>query len=103
FTPCDELKAYRRGEEWDPRQAEEQRRMKEAAQWQAEEEALHRQAKVTPLSNYKDKYSHLIGWVAAKDATQAMEANKAYSCAECGKGDGGRREGGGELPDPPPS
>uniref|UniRef100_A0A1W7RD47 Sperm associated antigen 7 n=1 Tax=Agkistrodon contortrix contortrix TaxID=8713 RepID=A0A1W7RD47_AGKCO len=81
FAPCDEeLEAYRRGEDWDPRQAEERRRAKEAAARRAAEEALRGPAEVTPLSDYKDKYSHLIGRVAAKDAAQAMEANKAYGC-----------------------
>uniref|UniRef100_A0A7N5P8V6 Sperm-associated antigen 7-like n=1 Tax=Ailuropoda melanoleuca TaxID=9646 RepID=A0A7N5P8V6_AILME len=79
FAPCDEeLEAYRRGEEWDPRQAEERRRMKEALQRQEAEEALRGPAKVTPPSEYK--YSHLIGQLAAKDAAQALEANKAYGC-----------------------
>lgn len=31
-----------------------------------------------PHSNYKDKYEHLIGKVAAKDAAQATTANKSY-------------------------
>lgn len=37
---------------------------------------------VNPQSDYKEKYSHLIGKVAAKDAAHAMEANKAYGCGE---------------------
>jgi len=31
-----------------------------------------------PHSNYKDKYEHLIGKVAAKDAAQITTANKSY-------------------------
>ncbi|KAM6453331.1 sperm-associated antigen 7 [Liasis olivaceus] len=81
FAPCDEeLEAYRRGEEWDPQQAEERRRMKELAQRRAEAEALRGPAEVSPQSDYKEKYSRLIGTVAAKDAAHAMEANKAYGC-----------------------
>nr|XP_020655437.1 sperm-associated antigen 7 [Pogona vitticeps] len=81
FAPSDEeLEAYRRGEEWDPQQAEEKRRLKELAQKQAEEEALKGPTVVNPNTDYKDKYSHLIGKVAAKDAAHAMEANKAYGC-----------------------
>ncbi|KAM3820867.1 sperm-associated antigen 7 [Vipera latastei] len=81
FSPCDEeLEAYRRGEDWDPRQAEERRRAKEAAQRRAEEEALRGPAEATPPSDYKDKYSQLVGWVAVKDAAQVMEANKSYGC-----------------------
>ncbi|XP_034992458.1 sperm-associated antigen 7 [Zootoca vivipara] len=81
FAPSDEeLDAYRRGEEWDPQQAEEKRRLKELAQRQAEEEALKGPTVVNPNTDYKDKYSHLIGKVAAKDAAHTMEANKAYGC-----------------------
>lgn len=39
---------------------------------------------VNPNTDYKDKYSHLIGKVAAKDAAHTMEANKAYGCGEWG-------------------
>ncbi|XP_015283359.1 PREDICTED: sperm-associated antigen 7 [Gekko japonicus] len=81
FAPSDEeLETYRRGEEWDPQQAQEKRRLKELAQKQAEEEALRGPTVVHPNSDYKDKYSHLIGKVAAKDAAHTMEANKAYGC-----------------------
>ncbi|KAL8176987.1 UNVERIFIED_CONTAM: Sperm-associated antigen 7 [Gekko kuhli] len=81
FAPSDEeLETYRRGEEWDPQQAQEKRRLKELAQKQAEEEALRGPRAVRPNSDYKDKYSHLIGKVAAKDAAHTMEANKAYGC-----------------------
>ena len=31
-----------------------------------------------PQSNYKDKYQHLIGTVAAKDAAEATTANRSY-------------------------
>ncbi|XP_068187639.1 sperm-associated antigen 7 homolog isoform X2 [Antennarius striatus] len=33
-----------------------------------------------PNSNYRDKYSHLIGTSAAKDAAHTLEANRAYGC-----------------------
>ncbi|KAJ7313316.1 hypothetical protein JRQ81_004606 [Phrynocephalus forsythii] len=81
FAPSDEeLEAYRQGQEWDPQQAEEKRRLKELAQKQAEEEAQKGPVVVSPNTDYKDKYSHLIGKVAAKDAAHTMEANKAYGC-----------------------
>lgn len=35
-----------------------------------------------PNSNYKDKYSHLIGTSAAKDAAHTLEANRTYGCGE---------------------
>lgn len=81
FAPCDEeLEAYRRGEEWDPLKAEEKRRLKELAQREAEKAAMKAPSSVNPNSDYKDKYSHLIGKVAAKDAAHTLEANKAYGC-----------------------
>ncbi|KAM3910198.1 sperm-associated antigen 7 [Leptodactylus fuscus] len=81
FAPCDEeLEAYRRGEEWDPLKAEEKRKLKELAQREAEEAALKAPSSVNPNSDYKDKYSHLIGKIAAKDAAHTLQANKAYGC-----------------------
>ncbi|XP_029436520.1 sperm-associated antigen 7 [Rhinatrema bivittatum] len=81
FAPSDEeLEAYRKGEEWDPQKAGEKRKLKELAQKEAEEEALRGPMKVNPSTDYKDKYSHLIGKVAAKDAAHTLEANKAYGC-----------------------
>ena len=37
----------------------------------------------SPASNYRDKYSHLIGTSAAKDAAHTLQANSAYGCGEC--------------------
>ncbi|XP_044138649.1 sperm-associated antigen 7 [Bufo gargarizans] len=80
FAPCDEeLEAYRRGEEWDPLKAEEKRRLKELAQ-REEDDATKAPSNVNPNSDYKDKYSHLIGKMAAKDAAHTLQANKAYGC-----------------------
>lgn len=50
------------------------------------EEATSSQVKkpeTCPNSNYKDKYSHLIGTSAAKDAAHTLEANRTYGCGEC--------------------
>lgn len=50
------------------------------------EEATSSQTKkpeTCPNSNYKDKYSHLIGTSAAKDAAHTLEANQTYGCGEC--------------------
>ncbi|XP_077117676.1 sperm-associated antigen 7 [Ranitomeya variabilis] len=81
FAPCDEeLESYRRGEEWDPVKAEEKRKMKELAQQEAEKDAMKTPSSVNPNSDYKDKYSHLIGKMAAKDAAHTLQANKAYGC-----------------------
>ncbi|KAG9462471.1 hypothetical protein GDO78_014069 [Eleutherodactylus coqui] len=81
FAPCDEeLESYRCGEEWDPVKAEEKRRLKELAQREAEEDERKGPSSVNPNSDYKDKYSHLIGKIAAKDAAHTLQANKAYGC-----------------------
>ncbi|XP_061596814.1 sperm-associated antigen 7 homolog [Cololabis saira] len=82
FAPSDEeLEAYRKGEEWDPKLAEQRRRLKEQAALEAA--AASSQTEKTPVcpnSNYRDKYSHLIGTSAAKDAAHTLEANSAYGC-----------------------
>ncbi|KAM4747865.1 sperm-associated antigen 7 [Rhinophrynus dorsalis] len=81
FAPSDEeLDAYRKGEDWDPRKAEEKRKLKELAQKEAEDEALRAPSTINPATDYKDKYSHLIGKIAAKDAAHTLQANKAYGC-----------------------
>ncbi|KAK3733372.1 hypothetical protein RRG08_004799 [Elysia crispata] len=77
FAPSDEeLLAYRRGEEWDPEKAKELAKQKEA------EERLARGDKqgagVTPAYNYREKYKHLIGEEAAKDAAREMQSNTSY-------------------------
>lgn len=43
---------------------------------------------VSPTSDYKDKYSHLIGKGAAKDAAHVLQANKTYGCGEATVGAG---------------
>jgi len=34
--------------------------------------------KIEPTSNYRDKYNHIIGTSAAKDAAKKTEANKSF-------------------------
>ncbi|XP_004433274.1 PREDICTED: sperm-associated antigen 7 isoform X1 [Ceratotherium simum simum] len=93
FAPSDEeLDSYRRGEEWDPQKAEEKRKLKELAQRQEEEAAQQGPVVVSPASDYKDKYSHLIGKGAAKDAAHMLQANKTYGCGEATVGAGQGRE-----------
>uniref|UniRef100_A0A671KHS1 Sperm associated antigen 7 n=1 Tax=Sinocyclocheilus anshuiensis TaxID=1608454 RepID=A0A671KHS1_9TELE len=48
-------------EEWDPRKAEERRRRKEQAALEMEEASRSQKRPASPNSNYRDKYSHLIG------------------------------------------
>ena len=43
---------------------------------------------VSPATDYKDKYSHLIGKGAAKDAAHMLQANKTYGCGEATVGAG---------------
>uniref|UniRef100_A0A3B1J3L4 Sperm-associated antigen 7 homolog n=2 Tax=Astyanax mexicanus TaxID=7994 RepID=A0A3B1J3L4_ASTMX len=81
FAPCDEeLEAYRRGEEWDVAKAEERRKLKEQAALEEEAANQNQRRPPSPSSNYRDKYSHLIGTSAAKDAAHTLEANRAYGC-----------------------
>lgn len=54
----------------------------ELAQKQEEEAAQQGPVVVSPASDYKDKYSHLIGKGAAKDAAHMLQANKTYGCGE---------------------
>ncbi|ESO82348.1 hypothetical protein LOTGIDRAFT_95271, partial [Lottia gigantea] len=86
FAPGDEeLLAYRRGEEWDPEKAKQLAKEKviftvflfkqELEKLAGENES---KCKVIPSSNYRDKYKHLIGEEAAKDAAQDLTANKSY-------------------------
>jgi len=78
FTPCEgELSALRRGEEWDPVKFQQE---KEEKEWRdkLEEERSRTLNKVAPKTNYKDKYSHLIGTEAALDAAKKTEANAKY-------------------------
>ncbi|CAL9685609.1 unnamed protein product [Knipowitschia caucasica] len=81
FAPSDEeLEAYRKGEEWDPKVAEQRRRLKEQAALEEAEAPRSKKSETCPNSNYRDKYSHLIGTSAAKDAAHTLEANSAYGC-----------------------
>uniref|UniRef100_V9LC69 Sperm-associated antigen 7 homolog n=1 Tax=Callorhinchus milii TaxID=7868 RepID=V9LC69_CALMI len=81
FSPSDEeLEAYRKGEEWDPQKAEEKRQLKELAMRQKAVVQREPQKEKLPNTNYKDKYSHLIGTVAAKEGAHTLQANKAYGC-----------------------
>ncbi|XP_037544047.1 sperm-associated antigen 7 homolog isoform X2 [Nematolebias whitei] len=79
FAPSDEeLEAYRKGEKWDPKVAEQRRRLKAVLEEAASPQTEKTQA--CPNSNYRDKYSHLIGTSAAKDAAHTLEANRTYGC-----------------------
>uniref|UniRef100_A0A674BMH9 Sperm associated antigen 7 n=1 Tax=Salmo trutta TaxID=8032 RepID=A0A674BMH9_SALTR len=74
FAPSDdELEAYQKGMEWDPQ--------KEQAALEEETAKKTQKRAVSPSSNYRDKYSHLIGTSAAKDAAHnkhTLEADQAW-------------------------
>ncbi|KAJ8320074.1 hypothetical protein KUTeg_001661 [Tegillarca granosa] len=79
FAPCDEeLLAYRKGEQWDPEKAKELAKQKELALLQDEADARSKPTTIIPATNYKDKYKHLIGEDAAKDAAKQTMANRSY-------------------------
>ena len=52
-------------------------------QREAQKAAAQRPSGIVPASNYKDKYEHLIGKEAAKDAAKITLANKAYGFGMC--------------------
>ncbi|OWF44051.1 sperm-associated antigen 7 homolog [Mizuhopecten yessoensis] len=79
FAPTDEeLAAYRKGEDWDPDKAKEIAKQKEIDRLSEEAESRIKHPKVMPASNYQDKYRHLIGEEAAKEAARTTTANKSY-------------------------
>ncbi|XP_071145665.1 sperm-associated antigen 7 homolog [Mytilus edulis] len=79
FAPTDdELQAYRKGEEWDPEKAKLAAKQKEIDRLQAEADSNKKTEKVIPVSDYKDKYKHLIGDESAKDGAKQTLANRSY-------------------------
>uniref|UniRef100_A0A674BMZ5 Sperm associated antigen 7 n=1 Tax=Salmo trutta TaxID=8032 RepID=A0A674BMZ5_SALTR len=67
FAPSDdELEAYQKGMEWDPQKADYRPALEEETAKKTQKRA------VSPSSNYRDKYSHLIGTSAAKDAAHSL-------------------------------
>lgn len=79
FTPSDdELAALRRGEKWDPEKAKLLAQKQELERKQEEEWALKKTKDFVPNSNYREKYEHLIGREAAKEAARKTQTNKLY-------------------------
>lgn len=75
----DELATLRNGEEWTEEKAKELARKREIEKREEEEEPSRRKReKFVPNSDYKEKYQHLIGLDAAKDAARKTETNKQY-------------------------
>ncbi|XP_069699408.1 sperm-associated antigen 7 [Periplaneta americana] len=78
FAPSDdELAALRRGETWDPEKAKQLAHQRELEKKQ-EEEAQKKSKNFVPTSNYREKYEHLIGREAAKEAARKTQTNKQY-------------------------
>lgn len=53
-------------------------KFQELALLQEEADARSKPTTIIPATNYKDKYKHLIGEDAAKDAAKQTLANKSY-------------------------
>ncbi|XP_075210598.1 sperm-associated antigen 7 [Lycorma delicatula] len=74
----DELSTLRLGEEWNEQKAEEIAKKRELEKQAEAEEARRKPEKIVPKTNYKEKYQHLIGLEAAKDAARITQTNKQY-------------------------
>lgn len=78
FVPNeDEILARRNGDEWNDDKA------KEYAQKRIDQKIIQSERdkpgeKIVPISNYKDKYAHLIGQDAALEAARKTQSNKNY-------------------------
>ncbi|KAH9510258.1 Sperm-associated antigen 7 [Bulinus truncatus] len=78
FAPSDEeLLAYRKGEQWDPEKNKELQKQRELEE-KLEKDKRPQTSKDTPSSNYRDKYKHLIGDEAAKEAARGLVSNSQY-------------------------
>ena len=79
FVPCeDELNCLRRGEVYDPVKIERERKEKELEEQEYLLSKKKRKKDDVPVSDYKEKYSHLIGREAGLSAAAATVANKSY-------------------------
>lgn len=78
----DQLNTLRRGEEWNDEIAKkiQDNRAREATEAKEQEKSRKRKLKFVPISDYKQKYEHLIGKKAALEAARKTEANCNYGC-----------------------
>ncbi|KAL1116537.1 hypothetical protein AAG570_005009 [Ranatra chinensis] len=76
----DELTVLRRGEEWNEATAKELAEKRERERLEAAELSSMSDTKedFVPNTNYREKYQHLIGLEAAKDAARVTQTNKQY-------------------------
>ncbi|KAL1395720.1 hypothetical protein pipiens_011042 [Culex pipiens pipiens] len=77
----DELAVRRSGEPWNKQTAEEyceKKKQQQMLEKELRKRPLEEKEVATPVSNYKDKYVHLIGQDAALEAAKKTESNKTY-------------------------
>ncbi|XP_002129569.2 sperm-associated antigen 7 homolog [Ciona intestinalis] len=73
-----EIQAYKQGETWNEEKEKEVKKRKEAEERIRNEVVVATTSTAEPTSNYKDKYNHIIGSSAAKEAARKTEANKSF-------------------------
>ncbi|KAF6198184.1 hypothetical protein GE061_007931 [Apolygus lucorum] len=77
----DELAVLRTGEEWTlekEREMAAQREREKIAAMEANLKPSKEDKNFVPATNYREKYQHLIGLEAAKDAARITQTNKQY-------------------------
>ncbi|BET00296.1 R3H domain [Nesidiocoris tenuis] len=77
----DELTVLRSGEEWTAEKEKEmaaEREREKLAALEASTKAPKDEKNFVPVTNYREKYQHLIGLEAAKDAARVTQTNKQY-------------------------
>ena len=102
-VPCEEeLEALRKGEAYDPQMVRLRKlavrttspscRLSSILHYRSQEEEEKRErlskpkkSQIVPNSNFMEKYEHLVGKDAGKDAAQVMTANKQFGFGEIRK------------------
>ncbi|XP_029732646.2 sperm-associated antigen 7 [Aedes albopictus] len=77
----DELAARKNGDPWNKQTAEEyaeKRKQQKLLDQERQKQPLDEKKVSAPVTNYKDKYVHLIGQDAALEAAKKTETNKSY-------------------------
>lgn len=90
----DELAARKNGDPWNKQTAEEyaeKRKQQKLLDQERQKQPLDEKKVSAPVTNYKDKYVHLIGQDAALEAAKKTETNKSYGygrkiCKQGGRG-----------------
>ncbi|XP_055621692.1 sperm-associated antigen 7 homolog [Toxorhynchites rutilus septentrionalis] len=77
----EELAVRRNGDPWNKQTAEaytQRRKQQKLLEEERQKKPLKEAEIAVPVSNYKDKYAHLIGQEAALEAAKKTETNKSY-------------------------